>query len=355
VQLGRLDEAELELQRLEPVVVRLRWPVARWHLLRERAALLLARGGFDDAMRTANDALTQLSGGGLDRAERMHVTFVEQVADLVGDVPGADERLRRMREWVPIEVGTLFRLIVSLLREGELNEARALYAGLPPLERWNPPPYVVVVPLSWRLLSAIRLNLREDVAALLARFEPFARWHVAHGSGAFMTMGSGHLYTGMAAASLGNVDRAVTDITRAIDENTRSGAVAMAIVARQELAEVLVRRRSGTDLDRARRLASGVLHDAQGLGMQPYIERASTVLNGLPQRRLKSQHLTPRELEIARLVADGLTNRQLAVRLRISERTVENHLDHIRSKRGFAGRAQIAAWIGSGAGEIDET
>lgn len=354
VQLGRLDEAELELQRLEPVVVRLRWPVARWHLLRERAALLQARGHFDSALRTASDALAQLAGRGLDRAERMHVTFVESVADLVGDVPGAAERLRRMRESVPIEVGMLFRLIVSLLREGELNEASALYARLPPLERWHPPPYVLVVSLNWRLLSAIRLNLREDVAALLARFEPFARWHVAHGSGAFMTMGSGHLYTGMAAVSLGDVDRAVADITRAIDENTRSGAVAMAIVARQELAEVLVRRRTGSDLERARRLASGVLRDAQRLSMQPYVDRATALLNGLPQRRLKSEHLTPRELQIARLVADGLTNRQLAVRLGISERTVENHLDHIRSKLGFAGRAQVAAWIGSGAGEIEE-
>lgn len=355
VQLGRLDEAELELQGLEPVVARLRWPVARWHLLRERAAVLQARGRFDDALRTADEALTQLSSPGLDRAEQMHVTFVESVADLVGELPSADDRLRRMREWAPGEVGSLFRLILTLLRQGDLDEARALYARLPPLDRWNPPPFVVAVPLSWRLVSAIRLGLRDDAAPLLARFEPFARWHVAHGSGAFVTLGSGYLYTGMAAAFLGDVDRAATDITRAIDDNTRSGAVAMAIVARQELAEVLLRRRSGTDLDRARRLASTVLHDAQRLGMRPYVERASALLNGLPRRRLKSEGLTARELEVARLVANGLTNRQLAIRLGISERTAENHVDHIRGKLGFAGRAQIAAWIGSGAAEIEET
>jgi DNA-binding CsgD family transcriptional regulator/DNA polymerase III delta prime subunit len=354
VQLGRLDDAELELQRLEPVVEQLRWPVARWHLLRERACLLQVKGRFDEALRTADEAITELSGSRLDRAERMHVTFVESIADLVGAVPGAAERLQRMREWAPNDIGSLMRLILAQVRQGAVDEARTLYGRLPSLDRWNPPPFVVVVPLSWRLVSAICLGLHDDVAALLSRFEPFARWHVAHGAGAFVTYGSGYLYTGMAASFLGDVDRAVTDIRNAVDDNTRCGAAAMAVVARQELAEVLVRRHDATDLDRARRLASTVLQDAQRLGMRPYSERASALLRGLPKRRVKSEELTARELEIARLVADGLTNRQIAVRLGISERTAENHLDHIRSKLGFAGRAQVAAWIGSGAADSAE-
>jgi DNA-binding CsgD family transcriptional regulator len=349
LQLGRLREVELELHGLEPVVERLRWPIARWHLLRERAAVLEARGHFGDALRTASEAFTQVSESGLVRAERMHVTFVESVADLTGGVPGAAERLLLMREWAPTDVGSLFRLLLTLLRDRQLEEAQALYGRLPRLERWRPPPYVLVMPLAWRLLSAIRLGLRDDAAALLLRFRPFARWHVAHGSGAFLTLGSGYLYSGMAAAFLGDADGAVADLTKAVDDNTRCGTVAMAVVARQELAEVLVRRRSGTDLDRARRHAATVLGDSRRLGMHPYIERASALLQGLPRRRLKSERLTDRELEVARLVADGLSNRQIAVRLAISERTAENHVDHIRGKLGFAGRAQIAAWIGAGA------
>jgi DNA-binding CsgD family transcriptional regulator len=74
------------------------------------------------------------------------------------------------------------------------------------------------------------------------------------------------------------------------------------------------------------------------------------LLRGLPRRRMRSEQLTSRELEVARLVADGLTNRQLAVRLGISERTVENHLDHIFDKLGVASRAQVAAWVAAGAG-----
>src|SRR5690242_11839785 len=55
--------------------------------------------------------------------------------------------------------------------------------------------------------------------------------------------------------------------------------------------------------------------------------------------------LTPREQEVAALVAEGLTNRQIAERLFIAERTAEHHVEQIRSKLGFHSRAQVAAWV----------
>lgn len=54
--------------------------------------------------------------------------------------------------------------------------------------------------------------------------------------------------------------------------------------------------------------------------------------------------LTRREREIAVLVAEGLTNREIAQRLFISERTADGHLEHIREKLGVSSRAQVAAW-----------
>ena len=57
--------------------------------------------------------------------------------------------------------------------------------------------------------------------------------------------------------------------------------------------------------------------------------------------------LARREAEVARLVADGLSNKQIGARLFISERTVENHVRSILNKLGFNSRVQIAGWIAS--------
>jgi len=54
--------------------------------------------------------------------------------------------------------------------------------------------------------------------------------------------------------------------------------------------------------------------------------------------------LTVRELEVAGLVAEGLTNHAIAVRLSIAPRTAEAHVDNIRRKLDVHSRAQIAAW-----------
>jgi predicted ATPase/DNA-binding CsgD family transcriptional regulator len=54
--------------------------------------------------------------------------------------------------------------------------------------------------------------------------------------------------------------------------------------------------------------------------------------------------LTPREQDVVRLVAQGHTNRQIGGKLRIAERTVESHLEHIRDKLDLRSRAQVAAW-----------
>ncbi|MFE3698930.1 LuxR C-terminal-related transcriptional regulator, partial [Nocardia tengchongensis] len=60
--------------------------------------------------------------------------------------------------------------------------------------------------------------------------------------------------------------------------------------------------------------------------------------------------LTKREQQVAELVAEGLTNSAIAGRLMISRRTAQGHVEHILTKLGFTSRAQIARWVGAGAG-----
>jgi DNA-binding NarL/FixJ family response regulator len=55
--------------------------------------------------------------------------------------------------------------------------------------------------------------------------------------------------------------------------------------------------------------------------------------------------LTRRQLEVARLVAQAKSNKEIASRLRLSERTVEGHVEQICNKLGFNSRIQIGIWM----------
>ncbi|MFC0112238.1 ATP-binding protein [Kibdelosporangium aridum] len=57
------------------------------------------------------------------------------------------------------------------------------------------------------------------------------------------------------------------------------------------------------------------------------------------------QALTPRELQVAELIAQGLTNKEIAARLLIAQRTAEGHVEHILTKLGLTTRTHIAVWI----------
>jgi DNA-binding CsgD family transcriptional regulator len=68
-----------------------------------------------------------------------------------------------------------------------------------------------------------------------------------------------------------------------------------------------------------------------GLGLPPLERRTSPVV-------------TPRQLEVAALIAQGRSNREIADELVITERSAESHVERIRARLGFRSRAQIAAW-----------
>jgi predicted ATPase/DNA-binding CsgD family transcriptional regulator/Tfp pilus assembly protein PilF len=78
-------------------------------------------------------------------------------------------------------------------------------------------------------------------------------------------------------------------------------------------------------------------------------EQDAPTLHAAPEQQQPqdepAKRLTAREQEVALLVGRGLTNRQIAQELSISERTVENHIGKILKKQGFSSRARIAAWV----------
>jgi DNA-binding NarL/FixJ family response regulator len=103
------------------------------------------------------------------------------------------------------------------------------------------------------------------------------------------------------------------------------------------------------------RLAAGIegamLTVLPGRTHIPFAGDAPTVLNamrrglGLPSLDPQAPpSLTPRQTQVAQLVAQGWSNRQIAEELVITERSAESHVERIRARLGFRSRAQIAAW-----------
>ena len=72
---------------------------------------------------------------------------------------------------------------------------------------------------------------------------------------------------------------------------------------------------------------------------------ADTVIGFLTERAGTGPRLTDRELQVAELVAEGLTNQAIARRLSVAPRTAEAHVENIRRKLQVRSRAQIAAWV----------
>jgi DNA-binding NarL/FixJ family response regulator len=108
----------------------------------------------------------------------------------------------------------------------------------------------------------------------------------------------------------------------------------------------------GTSLSEVVRLArqvqmdSGVTVDFAAtpeLGQPLVVVRVPTAPGGVPSASLAA--LTPREREVAALIADGLSNKQIAQRLAITVGTVKHYVHQILEKTGLTGRVAIATHI----------
>ncbi|WP_419998268.1 ATP-binding protein [Streptomyces boninensis] len=140
----------------------------------------------------------------------------------------------------------------------------------------------------------------------------------------------------------------------------QSAALALQDLTRQQLKEALGEKTydrlfaEGMELSEQQALAFA----AAGTDAPPPLARRRTAgapAGSSPATGTPIDALTRRELEVAELVAQGLSNREIAQRLVISKRTADAHVEHILSKLGFSSRLEIAALLGSGAGAEDAT
>ena len=86
------------------------------------------------------------------------------------------------------------------------------------------------------------------------------------------------------------------------------------------------------------------LESAHGMFVALQAAPDAVRVDGLLSRPQPVHGLTPRELEVLRLVAMGYTDRQIAEEIYVSPRTVQNHLARIRDKTGLRRRSELTRW-----------
>jgi ATP/maltotriose-dependent transcriptional regulator MalT len=191
--------------------------------------------------------------------------------------------------------------------------------------------------------AAAHSGHRDDAVALMDRIERHAQ-----------TLPSSWFHAQLLLARVQLADDAPTDL---FDDALRRDLAAYPMIrARIELAYGQWLRRNRKRLEsRALLRAARDTFDALSLG--PWAERARRELraSGESSRRRAPDtldELTPQELQIVQMAADGLSNREIAQQLFLSHRTVESHLYRIYPKLGVTARSQLARALGSRPGTV---
>jgi DNA-binding CsgD family transcriptional regulator len=334
---GRLAAIAAETARLQRCADHLSGPYPRWHVLQTRAALAFARAEFEYAERLWRESVDLFERIGHPGAYGASVSF----RLLLGHHLGHSEDFLAPATW---NFGTdsrwdifarLYRAL-ALVDSGRFEEATALYSRCGSPRTWPIVPAGRLVGLSVGAQVAAALDLIEDVILLREQLLRYRHLYVAGGAGGTNFLGPVELTLGKCAAALGQWDLARQELDTAGALCREIGAPGFRVEAACELATTLAR---AGDPAAAYRLAEEARPLAEALGMTPWLARLAALAP-----RAYNDPLTARERQIAGLVAAGLSNRGIADRLVISERTAQNHVQHILVKLGFSSRAQIAAW-----------
>ena len=333
LQLGRRVEATDELEAVEPLVERLG---SAWssRLLLVRGSQAALEGRFSAARTYVARAVATDDAGG---AGYFAVVHASDLARLTGE--GADDAVHavaRAVEGLPyLAKGWLCE---TTLAAGHRAEAADLWRALVPHLRRMPEeaPEWLIGTVGFAQ-ACVELGDAETAALLHERLLPYAGLHaIAYASTPYY--GPVSYALGRLARLLGRPEQAGEHLAQSLTEAAGVQALPYVALSHDELARL-----HGDRTRAGREHATAALALAHRLGMGPLGQSLSERLSPHDGR---VTGLTRRELEVARLVSEGLTNRAIAARLVLSERTVENHVARILHKHGLPSRTALAVWLG---------
>ena len=270
-----------------------------------RSAAILAliaagQGRIEECRRFAAEAGSVAEARGLRTTASVATWALGRLHLGIGDHAAAFERLRQLadgRVWPGRRLVALFATadaIEAAVRIGQLQEAADWLRGFETWWQHGPPAWARVVILRSRALLA------EGPEA------------IAHASGAL----------------------AVEGASRRVFEHARTELLVGSLLRRERQ-----RKASREHLRRA-------VETFERIGAGPWIERANAELRATGESIRPAAHpvvaeVTPQELQIARLAAQGMTNRQIGEQLFLSPRTVGSHLYRLFPKLGISARAEL--------------
>ena len=340
MQLAARPDLDRAVERLVRSGVETGELLPRWHGLMAQASVAVLEGRFDDALHLGTEAMHVATAGGHREGlfvERVRRSQVGMQTGNAGDIEATDtpaeQRARpEIRGYLAMQHAAL----------GRTEEARAdLHVALSSLDgvaedslyqSW----LCIVIWAAWML--------RDDSSAaeLLARLAPYSGQLATVTRGQGGTIGAVDRYLGLAAALANDHAKSVYYLERSVALSDRIGARPSAVLSRLDLAIVLSRQPRGDRSQRIDQLLRAARSEGVALGMRPAVEQVDALRAELSSG---SPTISAREREVAALVAEGRSNKEIGAQLFLSERTVENHVRSILSKLGFSSRAQIAAWM----------
>ena len=334
-ELARLDDVLAEIER---VAQQRASPVARWHVHRLLALRAAMTGSFEPARRHAEDGRRIAERVGDLSMLGMYFAFrlaAGQRARGPRRGPGGGLRpalLRRPRSRWSRLPGPC-----TLCLRGDREAAIASFEALRDVPDRMPlgPRWAGTVGQIGYVAALLHdVSVAERCYRLMA---PCARWCGGDGGGSPFGHGSTEQFLGLMAQTFGDIAAAAGHFERALAVDIRLGARPYVGLDRLGWAECLsaepeLTSRAAPGSPSWRELAEAAATEFRLLDMPGPLARAERLLASSQATAGSPFGLTSRETEVAHLVAQALTNRQIADRLFLSVRTVESHVRSVLAK-----------------------